>query len=61
MSFEAVGSTLSFFVFFFILFLIEDPDLLANDVDPDQTPHDVASDLRLHCLSMTFLQLSRYM
>ena len=23
-----------------------------NNVDPDQTPHDVASDLGLHCLSM---------
>ena len=30
--------------------------LIANFVDPDQTPHDVASDLCLHCLpnSMTF-------
>ena len=27
--------------------------LLANNVDPDQTPH-VASDLGLHCLPMTF-------
>ena len=26
--------------------------LLANNVDPDQTPHDVASDLGLHCLSV---------
>ena len=28
--------------------------LLANTVDPDQTPHYVASDLGLHCLPMTF-------
>ena len=26
--------------------------LLANNVDPYQTPHDVASDLGLHCLPM---------
>ena len=28
--------------------------LLANDVDPDQMPHYVASDLGLHCLSMRY-------
>ena len=28
--------------------------LLANNVDPDQTPQDVASDLGLHCVPMTF-------
>ena len=33
--------------------------MLANTVDPDQTPHDVASDLGLHCLSMTLLRVSR--
>ena len=27
--------------------------LLSNIVDPDQTPHYVASDLGLHCLPMT--------
>ena len=27
--------------------------LLANNVDPDQMPHYVASDLGLHCLSKT--------
>ena len=27
--------------------------MLANNVDPDQTPHYVASDLGLHCLPMT--------
>ena len=36
----------------FILFLWK--ILLANTVDPDQTPHNVASILGLHCLSMTF-------
>ena len=30
--------------------------LLANNVDPEQTPHDVASDLGLHCLSMALLK-----
>ena len=33
--------------------------LLANNVDPDQTPHYVASDLGLHCLLMTLLWVSR--
>ena len=28
---------------------------LAVDVDPDRTPHYVASDLGLHCLPMTLL------
>ena len=42
----------AYFVYFvaFILFLIENP---VNSVDPDQTPHCVASDLGLHCLPMT--------
>ena len=30
--------------------------LLANNVDPDQIPHDVGSDLGLHCLPMTLLR-----
>ena len=33
--------------------------LLANIVDPDQMPHYVASDLGLHCLLMTLLQVSK--
>ena len=32
---------------------------LANDVDPDQPPHYVASDLGLHCLPMTLLRVSQ--
>ena len=28
--------------------------MLANNVHPDQTPHDVAPDLGLRCWSMTF-------
>ena len=33
--------------------------LLANSVDPDQMPHNVASDLGLHFLFMTLLRVSR--
>ena len=32
--------------------------LLANNVDPDQKPHNVASDLGLHCLPMTLIRVS---
>ena len=32
--------------------LMENP--ISNNVDPDQMPHYVASDLGLHCLPMTF-------
>ena len=32
--------------------------MLANNVDPDQTPHDVASDLGLHCLPMILFRVS---
>ena len=31
--------------------------MLANGVDPDQTPHNVASDLGLYCLPMTLLRM----
>ena len=41
----------------FISFLME--ILLAKNVDPDLMPHDVASDLGLHCLPMTLLQVSQ--
>ena len=33
--------------------------LSVNSEDPDQMPHYVASDLGLHCLLITLLQLSR--
>ena len=33
--------------------------MLANNADPDQMPHYVASDLDLHCLPMTVLRVSR--
>ena len=47
-----VWSVLSFL--FYFLWKI----LLASTVDPDQMPHYVASDLGLHCLAMTLLQVS---
>ena len=31
----------------------------ANNVNPDQMPHYVASDLDLHCSPITLLQVSR--
>ena len=34
-------------------------ELLANSGDPDQTPQNAASDLGLHCLSITLLGVSR--
>ena len=34
-------------------------ELFANTGDPDQTPHSAASDLGLHCLSVTLLEISR--
>ena len=33
--------------------------LFANSGDPDQMPHSAASDLGLHCLPVTLLQVSR--
>ena len=47
--FRGVGSILS--LLFYFLWKI----LLANNVDPDQMPHYVVSDLSLHCLLMTLL------
>ena len=51
--FRGVWSFLS--LLFYFLWKI----LLVSNVDPDQTPHHVASDLGLHCLPMTLLQFSR--
>ena len=33
--------------------------LFANSGDPDQTPRSAASDLGLHCLSITLIGVSR--
>ena len=46
--FRGVGYILSL-LFYFLTWKI----MLANIIDPDQTPHCVASDLGLHCLPMT--------
>ena len=46
--FRSVGSILS------LLFYFRWKILFANNVDPDQTPHDVASNLGVHCVPMTF-------
>ena len=34
-------------------------EIYADSGDPDQTPHSAASDLGLHCLPVTLLQVSR--
>ena len=34
-------------------------ELFANSGDPDQTPQNAASDLGLHCLSITLLGVSQ--
>ena len=52
--FRGVKSILS------LLFYFKWKILLANNEDPDQMPHDVVSDLSLHCLPMTSLRVSRY-
>ena len=43
----------------FCLFYSNFDGKLAKTVDPDQTPHDVASDLGLHCMLITLLRVSR--
>ena len=35
---------------------LELPEFNANNVDPDQTPNYVASDLGLHCLKMSLFE-----
>ena len=41
----------------FILFLMENP--FSRQVDSDQMPHYMSSDLGLHILTMTVLWISR--
>ena len=50
--FRGIKSILSIFLLFYFWWQI----LLANTVDPDLMPHYVASDLGLHCLSLTLLR-----
>ena len=40
---------------FIIIMFIEIPVLKTNGTDPDQTPRSAASDMGLHCLSMSLL------
>ena len=40
-------------------YIFDGKSLLANNVDPDQMPHHVATDLGLHCIPMTLLRVSR--
>ena len=51
---RVVGSILSLSFYFWWKIL------LANNIDPDQTPHYVASHLGLHCLPIIFLQVSNH-
>ena len=51
--FRGVRSILS------LLFYFRWKVLLANNVNPDQKPHNVASDLGLNCLPMTLERISR--
>ena len=64
-NFRGVRSIISLLFYFFmknpvcsLLFYFLWKTLLANNVDPDQMPHYVASDLGQHCLPMTLLQIS---
>ena len=50
--FRVVGSVV------WLLFYFLRKVLLANNVDPDQTPHYVAFDLGLHSLPRTLLRVS---
>ena len=54
--FRGVGSICRFNSFFFFFLMKK---LLANNVDPDQTSHNVTSDLGLHCLPMTLSRVSK--
>ena len=46
--------------FLLLLYVIEINVFNANSVDIDQTTHSAASDLGLHCLSMSFLWDARH-
>ena len=42
-------------LFLLLPWFTEIPVFYANSADPDQTPHNAASDLGLHCLPMPLL------
>ena len=49
---------LVFFVTFILHVFLMENAVLANNVDTNQMPHYVASDLGLYCLPMTLLRVS---
>ena len=51
--FSGIGSIMS------LLFYFCGKMTLANNIDPDQTPHNVASDLGLRCLPLILLRVCR--
>ena len=51
---RGVGSILLLLFYFCRKILLH----VANSIDPDQMPHDVASDLGLQCFPMALLQVS---
>ena len=46
-------------LYFVLLFYFFMKNLLANNIDPEQMPHYVASDLGLCCLPMSLSRVSR--
>ena len=46
--------------FYLLPCFVEISELYANNVDPDQMPHSVESDLGLHCLPMSLLWDARH-
>ena len=55
-----VSSRKGFWLLFIITGFIEILVYNANRVDPDQMPQNVASDLGLHCLSMSLFGDARH-
>ena len=45
--------------FFFFFFFDRNSYFIANSVDPDQSPHSVASDLGLRCLPRSLKRAAR--
>ena len=45
---------------FIVSIFVEISELIANSVDPDQTPRSAASDLGHHCLPLTLLLDARH-
>ena len=56
--YQSISSLRGVWSVLIITMFIEMPVVNANSVDPDQTPRSAASDLGLHCLSVTPLGVS---